>query len=333
MTTDRFRRLLADLPAVDTDAAASVRERAGQVLRPSGALQRLDDVAVHVAGWQATPTPRVVAPAVVVFAGDHGVAAAGVSAYPTDVTGAMLAAVRSGRATVNAVAQAVGATVTVHDVGVGRPTGDIRYEAAMTPARFDEIVDVAVAAVDAVADAGADLLAFGELGIGNTTVAAALAAAVVGGPTDRWVGRGTGVDDGGLERKRRAVEVAVGRIADDDPIEIMREIGGAELVAIAVATLRARSRRIPVVVDGYIATAALLPLHAADPGCLDHCLSGHRSAEPGHRLALDHLGWRPLLDLDMRLGEGSGAVAAVPIVRAACAGVVEVATFDEWLGG
>jgi nicotinate-nucleotide--dimethylbenzimidazole phosphoribosyltransferase len=329
--SDQLRAALVDLTAPDTAAAAAVRTRAEQVLRPSGALVRLDEIAVHVAAWQGCASPTIERPAVLVFAADHGVAAAGVSNYPSDVTGAMLAAVARGSATINAMARSAGASLAVHDVGVGRPTGDIRIEPAMTEARWTETVALAIDAVDAAAAAGADLLVLGELGIGNTTVAAALATALLGG--DGWVGRGTGVDDEGLARKHHAVGVAAERVAGiDDPLEIMREIGGAELVAMAAACARARHHRVPVVLDGYVATAAVLPLHAACPGALDHCLVGHVSAEPGHRQLLDHLGMPPLLDLEMRLGEGSGALAAVPLIAMACAAVVEVATFAEWFG-
>lgn len=332
--TGLLRSLVSDLTEPDAEAAAAVRARSESVLRPAGALQRLDDIAVHIAGWRATTTPRVELPGVVVFAGDHGVAAAGVSNYPSDITAAMLAAVRAERATINAMARAVGARLSVHDVGVGDPTGDIRVEAALSFERADRIVQTAVDAVDAHHRDGVDLLVLGELGIGNTTAAAALAAAVLGGDVDPFVGRGTGVDDEGLARKREAVHAAVARVAGvDDPVEIAREVGGSELLAMAAACARARHHRIPVVLDGYLAGAAVLPLVGAAPGALDHCLAGHRSAEPGHGLVLDHLGLQPLLELDMRLGEGSGALAAVPLIRVACASVVDVATFDEWFEG
>ncbi|MEO6651624.1 MAG: nicotinate-nucleotide--dimethylbenzimidazole phosphoribosyltransferase [Ilumatobacteraceae bacterium] len=331
--TARLRALLADLGAFDAESAGAVRLRASDILRPPGAMQRLDDLAVHIAGWQATSAPRVEAPSVIVFAADHGVVAAGVSAYPGEVTAAMLAAVGAGRATINAFARAVGATVSVHDVGVSRPTGDIRVEPALTAARFDEIVDLAIDAVDEAVGSGADLLVLGELGIGNTTAAAAVAAAMLGGGATRWVGRGSGVDDDGLVRKIQAVADAVSRVAHvADPLDLLREVGGAELVAMAAACVQARRRRVPVVIDGYIATAAVLALHVAVPGALDHCIAGHRSSEPGHDLLLTHLGMTPLLDLGLRLGEGSGALAAVPLVRMACAGVVEVPTFAEWFG-
>lgn len=328
-----FAAALADLPEPDPIARATVRERAGTVLRPPGALRRLDEIAEHVAGWQASVEPSIERPHVLVFAGDHGVTAGGVSAYPPEITAEMLRAVDTGRATINAIARSVGAALDVLDVGVGTPTGDIRHEAALTPDRFDEIAQTAAGAVDDAVDRGADLFVLGELGIGNTTPAAAIPAALLGGASIEWVGRGAGVDDDGLARKRDAVAAAIARVAPlDDPIEIMREIGGSELTAMAAACARARQLRVPVVLDGYIATSAVLPLHCARPGALDHCLAGHRSAEPGHRAVLDHLGLEPLLDLDLRLGEGSGALAAVPLVRLACDAVVRVATFDEWFG-
>lgn len=328
-----FDDALARLPAPDAAAATAVRARADDILRPAGALARLDELAVFVAGWQRTATPRIERPAGLIFAADHGVAAAGdVSAYPTEVTAAMLDAFRQERATISALARSVGATVHAVDVGVGAPTGDIRVEAAVDTARFDAVVEAAVAAVDAL---DGDLLVIGEMGIGNTTVAATLAAALLGGSGNEWVGRGTGVDDDGLARKAAAVDTAVARVAGlgvTDPIEILREVGGAELVAMAAACVAARLRSIPVVLDGYVSTAAMLPLNVAMPGALDHCIVGHCSAEPGHRRVLDRIGLPPLLDLGMRLGEGSGAMTAVPLVRMACAAVVEVPTFGEWFG-
>lgn len=326
-----FSEALQRLPGPDAAAAAAVRARADDILRPSGALARLDEVAVHMAAWQRTPTPRVERPVALVFAGDHGVAEHGdVSAYPTAVTAAMLAACRQGKATICALARSVGAALDTVDVGVGRPTGDIRFEAAMSPQRFEDVVEQAVTAVDAL---DADLLVLGEIGIGNTTAAAALAGALLGGDPATWVGRGTGVDDAGLERKRAAVAAVMQRTSDvRDPIELMREAGGAELTAMAAATVAARLRSIPVVLDGYVVTSAVLPLHIAAPGALDHCVVGHCSAEPGHRTVLEAIGKPVLLDLGMRLGEGSGAMIAVPIIRAACDAVVEVATFAEWFG-
>jgi nicotinate-nucleotide--dimethylbenzimidazole phosphoribosyltransferase len=323
---------LTELPAPDAAAAAAVHARAADILRPSGALRWLDEIAEWIAGWQHDPRPKVERPAGLIFAADHGIAAATkVSAYPTGVTEAMLAAYRQGRSTISAFARHAGAHVTAVDVGVGRPTNDIRYDAALSPERFDDVVATAVEAVDAL---DTDLLVLGEMGIGNTTPSAAVAAALAGGETAAWVGRGTGVDDEGLANKRAAVQEAVRRIAGvTDPIEVLREVGGAELVAVAAACVAARMRSIPVLLDGYVVTAAVLPLFVVNDRALDHCAIGHCSAEPGHRRLLERLGKRPLLDLDMRLGEGSGAMAAVPLVAMACAGITEVPTFEEWFGG
>ncbi|MCU1500778.1 MAG: cobT [Ilumatobacteraceae bacterium] len=321
---------LTSLPAGDDAAAEAVRLRASDILRPAGALARFDEVAVWVARWQETSRPAVTRPSAVIFAADHGVTAAGVSKYPVDVTAAMLAAYRAGKSTVTAFAHVAGATVAAIDVGVGRPTGDIRFEAAMDQARFDEAVEAGRAAVE---DLDADLLVLGEMGIGNTTAAAAVAAALGGGEVAAWVGRGTGVDDAGLARKRDAVRQSIDRVAGVlDPLEVLRELGGAELVAMAAAIVAARHRKLPVLIDGYVVTAAAWPLLLSAPGALDHCLVGHCSSEPGHRRLLERLGKQPLLDLEMRLGEGSGAMAAVPLVAMACAGVTEVPTFGEWFG-
>lgn len=325
-----LRDALAELAEPDLAAGDAVRDRAADILRPAGALARLDDLAAWMAEWQGTPTPAVRKPAALIFAADHGVAAAGVSKYPVDVTGAMLAAYRAGKSTVSAFAAAAGATVDAVDVGVGNPTGDIRVEAALGHERFEQCVQAGRDAVDAL---DADLLVLGEMGIGNTTAAAAVTAALLGGDAVDWVGRGTGVDDDGLGRKQDAVIAATQRIAAvTDPLEVLRQVGGAELVAMAAAAVAARQRHLPVLLDGYVVTSAVLPLHVATPGALDHCQVGHCSAEPGHRRLVQHLGKQPLLDLGMRLGEGSGAMAAVPLVRMACAGITDVPTFGEWFG-
>ncbi len=321
---------LMTMPAGDRDAAIAVRARAAEILRPMGALARLDEVATWVAEWQRSTTPAVRRPAALIFAADHGVAAAGVSKYPADVTAAMLSAYRAGKSTINAFAAVAGATVEAIDVGVGRPTGDIRVESAMSPERFEEAVAAGRHAVDAL---DADLLVLGEMGIGNTTAAAAVVAALAGGEVAQWVGRGTGIDDEGLSRKRVAVLMAVERITGVlDPLEVLREVGGAEMVAMSAAIVAARHRKLPVMLDGYVVTASALPIASTRSGALDHCLVGHCSAEPGHRMLLRQLDMRPLLDLDMRLGEGSGAMAAVPLVAMACAGITEVPTFGEWFG-
>jgi len=241
----------------------------------------------------------------------------------------MQAAIQQGKATITALGAALAVPVTLVDVGIARPTGDIRHQPALSPDRVDEIVAASRVAVDAL---DTDLLVIGELGIGNTTAAAAVCACLYDEPAEGWVGRGTGVDDDGLHRKCEAVEAVRRRVGSVAPVDVLTEAGGSELLAMAAATLAARRRGIPVVVDGFVATAALAPLQVAAPGALDHCLVGHVSAEPGHRRLLDRLGKQPLLALDMRLGEASGAILTVPLVRAACAGVTDVATFGEWFG-
>ncbi|MGH2662651.1 MAG: nicotinate-nucleotide--dimethylbenzimidazole phosphoribosyltransferase [Actinomycetota bacterium] len=319
---------LGDLPAPDGAAAAAVRERAANILRPKGALARLDEVAAWLAGWQRTSRPRVDAPSAVVFVADHGVATEGVSAYPTEVTGEMLRALRAGAATASVMAGLAGVELSVVDVGVGRPSANLLQEAALSPSRFRECFE---AGRRTVRELDTDLLVVGEMGIGNTTAAAAVCAALFGGPAEEWAGRGTGIDDAGFARKVRVVDGARRRMDEGEgPLEILRQLGGADLVAVAGAVAEARLRSIPVLLDGFVVTAACAPLEFVWPGALSHCLAAHCSEEPGHRLLLEKLGKQPLLDLGLRLGEGSGALAAVPLVKMAAACVTDVATFAEW---
>jgi len=324
--------MLADLDALaritgDEESATAVRARADEVLRPRGALGRLDEIAVWLARWQQKPTPSVDRPAVLIFAGDHGVAAEGVSAYPQSVTRAMIGALEAGIATASVMARRVGASMTVVDVGAGRPCGNIRIEPALTEAQFDSAIG---SGRDAVARLGeVDLLIPGEVGIGNTTPAAAIATSLMGGEAREWVGPGTGLDELGVAHKAVVVREAVDRVGVAPPIDTLRELGGWELAAIAGAIVEARARSIPVLIDGFVVTAAILPLELAQPGFLDHCWPAHVSAEPGHRRMVERLGRLPILDLEMRLGEGSGALTAVPIVALAADAVVRVATFGE----
>lgn len=325
---DEIEALLRGLPSPDAESAAAVRARADQVLRPAGALARLDDIAVWLAGWQRTTTPGVRRPCVIVFAADHGVAQHGVSAYPGEVTAAMLDALDKGAATANAMADAIGAQLVVRDVGVGRPNGALHLESALSPQRFAECL---AAGRQAVAAVDTDLLVLGELGIGNTTAAAAVCTALYGGDATDWTGRGTGIDDAGYARKVAVVDAARRRLDEGtQPLEMLREVGGADLAAVAGAVIEARARSIPVILDGYVVTAAVAPLAAITSSALDHCLAGHCSGEPGHRRLLDRLNKIPLLDLEMRLGEGTGAAAAIPLVQLAAACVTNVATFGEW---
>ena len=330
MTRKWIKQCINAMPLADEPSRIAVQQRAENILRPKGALKALDDVAIWVAQWQASSQPAIHRPAALVFAADHGVAQSGVSAYPTEVTAAMLKAYREGKSTLSAFAKIAGATVSAIDVGVGVPTNDIQIESAMSKMRLDEAINSGRSAVESI---DADLLILGEMGIGNTTVAAALTAALLGGESIQWVGRGTGVNDEGFGRKVLAVERATSRVANiSDPLELLREVGGTELAAMAGAIIAARMRRLPVILDGYVVTAAALVLFQIDQKSLDHCWIGHCSDEPGHRKVLDYLKKPYLLDLNMRLGEGSGAMAAVPLVKMACAGITDVPTFAEWFG-
>jgi len=323
-------RLLSDLPAPDPTAQADVADRASRVLRPRGALARLDEVACWLAGWQRTDRPCVDRPGAIVFLADHGVADEGVSAYPQSVSKEMLRALQQGVATASVLARDVGANLKIVDVGVGQPTGNLAREPALSLERFGECFE---SGCNAVRELECDILVVGEMGIGNTTAAAALCAVLFGGPARRWAGRGTGLDDEGLAHKIEVIEAArqrVGRVGDVSPFEAQRQVGGAELVAIAGAVLQARLSSIPVVLDGFVVTASVAPLKLVNDAALDHCIAGHCSAERGHRLLLEKMGQSPLIDLDLRLGEGSGALTALPVIRIAAAAVTEVATFDEW---
>lgn len=322
-----LERLLADLPDADRAAAAAVEARAQRVLRPTGALARLDVVAAWMAGWQRRTDPRVDRPGCIVFAADHGLMDKDLSAYPAEITRHMLAALQAGVATASVLARTLGAELVVVDVGVGDPTDDLTETAALSVDRFDAAFH---AGRDAVATLDADVLVIGEMGIGNTTTAAAMCTALFGLSAQDWTGRGTGVDEATYARKVAAVQRAADRVRDLSPVETMREVGGSELAAMAGATLEARLRSVPVLLDGFVVAAAVAPLDLLMPGALDHCLAAHVSSEPGHRLLLEKLGKQPLLDLDLRLGEASGALFALPLVGLACAAVTEVATFEEW---
>lgn len=318
--------LLRDLPAPDAEAARAARARDAQLTKPPGALGRLEDLALWYCGWRGDARARVSAPQVIVFAGNHGVVAQGVSAFPAEVTAQMVANFEAGGAAVNQLALVAGARMDVCALDLDRPTGDISTGPAMTEA---EVVAALRAGWDAVAPE-TDLLVVGEMGIGNTTSAAAIALALFGGVAGDWTGRGTGIDAAGLDRKTqavaRAVEVNAGAT---DGLEMLRCLGGRELAAMAGAILRARMMRVPVLLDGFICTAAAACLEAAQPGALDHTLAGHVSAEPGHARLLERLGKAPILSLGLRLGEGSGGVLAMGVVQSALACHSGMATFAE----
>ncbi len=326
-TLEDLRTACRDLWTGDEGAAQAVAARQAQLTKPPGSLGRLEDIAGWLAAWQSRALPRLETVEVLVFAGNHGVVAQGVSAFPAVVTGQMVANFAAGGAAINQLSRLGGARLAGVPRELARPTGDFTQGAAM---REDEFLAALSAGYDAV-PAGADLLCLGEMGIGNTTTAAAIAAALYGGGGARWAGRGTGVDDEGLARKRAAIDAGLARHRAllDDPLAIAMALGGRELAAILGAVLAARHHHLPVLLDGFVCTAAAAPLARLARGGLDHALIAHASAEAGHRGLAEALGLAPLLDLGMRLGEASGAALAIQVLRAALACHQGMATFAE----
>jgi nicotinate-nucleotide--dimethylbenzimidazole phosphoribosyltransferase len=349
-TAQDLDRVLAAIRPVDAEAAAQARAREDALTKPRGALGALEDVAVRLAAITGScPPPVPASPAVAVFAADHGVHAQGVTPWPQEVTAQMVANFVAGGAAVNAFARQLGVRVVVVDVGVATPldsapglierrvragTRDFTVEPALTRDETRAAIGVGVTVADRLVDEGADLLLTGDMGIANTTASAALIAAFTGGTADDVTGRGTGVDDATLGRKVEVVRRGLSRhgltpdVASADPLGALAAVGGLEHAALAGYVLAAAARRVPVVLDGVIAGAAALVASALAPAAVQFCLAGHRSAEPGHAHALRALGLRPLVDLDLRLGEGTGAVLAVPLVQAAAAALRDMATFD-----
>jgi nicotinate-nucleotide--dimethylbenzimidazole phosphoribosyltransferase len=318
------------------------RERLASLAKPPGSLGRLEDVAVklcEIAGTCPPPPPSPVT--VAVFAGDHGVLAQGVSPWPQEITAAMVRTFAMGGAAVNVLARQVGAEVVVVDVGVAAPvdgvldrnvrrgTADLSRGPAMSLEEAQRAFDVGR---DIARTATAGVLVTGDMGIGNTTPSAAIICALTGRDAATITGRGTGIDDATLELKARIVGDAASRVAGADPMTVLAEVGGLEIAAIAGFITEGAARRLPVVVDGVIALAGLLVAATIDPPVLECVLAGHRSTEPGASAVLEHLGLEPLLDLGMRLGEGTGALLAVPVIQSAAALITEMATIDEVLG-
>ncbi|MGR3465488.1 nicotinate-nucleotide--dimethylbenzimidazole phosphoribosyltransferase [Limimaricola sp.] len=321
-----LRAVLSDLPGPDPVAEEEARARNAQLTKPAGSLGRLEELASWYAGWRGTARPVLARPQVAIFAANHGVVARGVSAFPAAVTAQMVGNFEAGGAAVNQLAQAFGATLTVHALDLDRPTHNFVDAAAMS----EEELVAAMAAGWAAVDPESDLLVAGEMGIGNTCSASAIALALEGGTARDWTGRGTGVDDAGLARKAEAVAQGAARIEGTrDPLEVLRQLGGREIAAMAGAILAARWHRIPVILDGFICCAAALVLHRAVPGALDHAVAGHQGAEGGHAHLLESLGKTPLLSLGLRLGEGSGGVLAIGVLRGALACHSGMATFAE----
>ncbi len=335
-----------EIPPLDEAARAAVLARQDRLTKPRGSLGRLETLSAALAAMQGTPQPRLRHKGVLVMAGDHGVTAAGVSAYPSEVTAQMVLNFVRGGAAISVLARQMGARLRVVDVGVAAEipphphiyarkvragTANMLTEPAM---RLDEARAALAVGAEVVAAEhaqGLDVLALGDMGIGNTTAAAALAAVFTGRSPAELVGRGTGLDDEGLQRKIRVVEAVLARHRPQAqaPLDTLAAVGGLEIAALAGAMLAAAERRIPVLLDGYIVTAAALVAVALQPRVRDYLIAAHASAETGHRWMLAFLGLEPLLRLDLRLGEGTGAVLALPLLEAAVRLLQEMATFDE----
>ena len=322
-----FAAILQQAPEVDRQALDAAHDRNGQLTKPPGALGRLEDLAIWYAGWRGTPKPQIAAPQVVIFAGNHGVTAQGISAFPAEVTEQMVLNFKSGGAAINQLSSCFGARLDVHALQLDKPTADFTQGPAMSEDECVAALKTGWAAVDETSD----LLVTGEMGIGNTTSAAAIALALYGGSGADWAGRGTGVDDAGLSRKAKVIEagLAANPQAAGNGLEALRCLGGRELAAMVGAIARARMLRVPVILDGFICSAAAAALAHAVPGILDHTVAGHVSAEGAHKAILDQIGKKPLLSMDMRLGEGSGGALAISMLQAAVACHTGMATFAE----
>jgi nicotinate-nucleotide--dimethylbenzimidazole phosphoribosyltransferase len=326
VTLDDFRALLAAQPSMDAAAQAEAADHNGQLTKPPGSLGRLEDLALWYRGWRGGMRAQVQTPQVIVFAGNHGVAVRGVSAFPPEVTAQMVMNFQHGGAAINQIARANGASLDVVALDLETPTQDFSAGSAMSEA---EVVAALLAGWNAV-NTDTDLLVVGEMGIANTTSAAALATALIGGEAAEWTGRGTGVDDAGLALKTQVVAEAVAlHKGQGDGLEMLRRLGGRELAAMVGAMARARALCIPVILDGFICCAAALTLAHTREGALDHTVAGHLSAEGGHGRLLEALGKEPLLQLGLRLGEASGAALAIGVVKGAMACHAGMATFAQ----
>ena len=317
--------LAKTLPTADTASRDAARARQDSLTKPPGALGKLEDIAVFMAGWQRTDRPKIENAQALVFAGNHGICNHGVNPFPQAVTAQMVLNFEAGGAAINQLCRANGAELSVIPLDLDRPTEDFTKSPAMSEAETVEAINIGAAALDT----GADILLLGEMGIGNSTIAAALACASFGGAPEDWVGAGTGSDAEGMALKARVIADGLALHGTEPPLQTLASLGGREQAAICGAVLAARAASIPVLLDGYICTAATAPLFAADPALLDHCLIGHASAEPGHARLTQAMGKPPVLDFAMRLGEGTGAALALGIVKSALACHNGMATFAE----
>ncbi len=336
-----------EIPPLDAGAREGARRRWSTLTKPEGSLGRLEELAERLAAMRGEARPRFRRKTIAVFVADHGVARQGVSAYPSSVTAAMLDNFLAGGSAINTLARVVGAETVFVDVGVdaeprseserfwvrrvARGTRDFSSESAMTRAEARRAVAVGAEVARATIDAGTDLLATGDMGIGNTAAASAILASLTGRPAAEVVGPGTGLDARGVARKAAVIDAALRARGLDasDPWSVLAGVGGFEIAAMAGAALAAAQRRVPVVIDGFIATVAALWAAAVQPRLVEYLVASHRSAEPGHRLALERLGLEPYLDLGLRLGEGTGAALQLVLCEAATRLLDEMATFEE----
>ena len=324
---DDILDLVKKMPPADESIRAKVRARNDILVKPAGALGRLEELAEWAAVWQRQHPAQIQRPLVAVFAGNHGVNIHDVSAFPSTLNHQMVENFAAGGAAINQLCVANDLGLKVFDLALDYPSGDITVEPALTERDCAATIAYGMEAVSG----SPDLLCLGEMGIGNTTISAALFAGLFGGSAADWCGRGSGVNDEGLARKIAVVEKALETHKDylDKPLEVLRRLGGREFAAMVGAVIAARIQNIPVIVDGFNTTAAVAVLYALDPTALDHCIFSHCSAEGAHRNALDKMGKRALLDLDMRLGEGTGAAIAASVVKSACQAHSGMATFAE----
>ncbi|MEP4031500.1 nicotinate-nucleotide--dimethylbenzimidazole phosphoribosyltransferase [Roseibium polysiphoniae] len=323
---DDIRNLVQSMPGPDESALAAVRARDAQLTKPAGSLGRLEEIAEWLAAWSGNEKPKVTRPLVAIFATAHGVADRGVSAFPSSVNRQMVENFAAGGAAINQICRSNDVGLKVFDLAVEMPTPSITEEDAMDEAHCAATMAYGMEALAG----GIDLICLGEMGIGNTTVAAAVLNGLFGGSGEDWIGRGTGVDDEGLARKRAAVEAAVARLnGEKDPLEVLRRVGGREIAAMVGLIIAARLQRVPLIIDGFVTTAAAAVVYAMDPRGLDHCLFAHVSAEAAHRRTLDLMEKSALLDFGLRLGEGSGAAIAAGIVKAAAEMHSGMATFAD----
>jgi nicotinate-nucleotide--dimethylbenzimidazole phosphoribosyltransferase len=337
---------LPAIPPIEREAEALARARQATLTKPPGSLGRLEALSIQIAGITGQPRPSVARKAVIIMAGDHGVTAEGVSAYPAAVTPQMVLNFARGGAAISVLARQAGARVTVVDVGVAseipQPAGVLRRKVAagtanmargpaMSAAQAEAAVQVGLEVVAEEIERGLDLVATGDMGIGNTTASAAILAAIAGRPPGKVTGRGTGVDDDGLQRKVAVIERALRLNAPkaDDALDVLSKVGGLEIGGLAGVMIGAAARRVPIVIDGFISGAAAMIAVGLCPGVQPYLIAAHQSVEIGHRVMLDHLGLEPLLELDLRLGEGTGAVLAFHLVEAAVRLLDEMATFTE----